>query len=174
MKNNNSFVIAGVSALVLAFLIVLGTSGCKTVVTPNTDGTYTTNKVVNSAAVVQVVNGVVPVAVQIAVNKDTNCIAYFQAATLVIDTLVNSGVYDPMKLQSALVSLKAGSSDAQLAIQAALSIYKSFAADAVTAKLKQSEYLVVLAALSDGIKQGLMFSVSPNGVGKNIQIKVSK
>ena len=172
--NNKNYVIVGISAVVLALLVILGTSGCKTVVTPNTDGTYTTNKVVNSAAVVQVINSVVPVAVQIAVNKDANCVAYFQASTLVIDTLVNSGTYDPAKLQAALVSLKATSQDAQLAIQAALSIYKSFAADAVTAKLKQSEYLVVLSALSDGIKQGLMFSANPNGVGQNIQIKVVK
>jgi len=159
---------------IFAFSILSMTfSGCKTVVSTQSNGTLVTNTVVNSAAVIPVINSVVPIGVQVAINKDKKSVAYFNAAIVAIDTLVNAGVYDPAKLQSSLVALKADSQEAELAIQAGLSIYKSFVAEAVTSKLKETEYLAVLAALSDSLKQGLAFATSNTpGSAISVQIKV--
>jgi hypothetical protein len=163
-----------VIATYIILIAVLGfaNTGCKSVVTTDASGTSITNKVVNSAAVVPNINGVVPIAVQVAISKDSNSIAYFGAAAVILDALVTSGEYNPTNVTSSLSSLKINTPEAQLAVQAGLSIYKAFAADAVTAKLQSSEFLAVLQAFSDAIKQGLMFSSSPVGVGTEIQIKV--
>lgn len=168
-KNILTFVVG------LCLLIsLIATTGCKTTVVNNPDGTVVTNKVINAQMTAKIIRSVVPVGVQIAVIKETNSIPYFQAAVVAIDALAYSGVYDPIKLQEALTSLKIDSQDALLAIQAGLSIYKSFAAEAVTAKLNDTEYLVVLIALSDSIKQGLVFSAIPSSEANSIQVKIKK
>lgn len=162
--------VALLSIAAIAGLLVLNT-GCKTVVTDKGDGTFVTNKVVNAAAIIPVINGVVPVAVQIAVNKDTNSVPYLRAASVVLDALVSSGNYNPADVSAALSSLKANTPEAQLAVSAGLAIYKAFAADAVTAKLESSQSLAVLKAFSEALKQGLAYSVTPT-VGNVVQVKV--
>ncbi len=170
MNIKKCFIGIFITSLIIA-LTALGSIGCKTVVSTGPSGEPVTNKVVNAAAIVPIINGVVPVAVQVAIIKETNSVPYFQAATVVIDTLVNSGVYDPARLQAALSGLKVSNQDAVLAIQAGLSIYKSFAAEAVAAKLTQTEYATVLKAFSDAVKQGLMFSLTPGGKAMTIKVK---
>ena len=147
-------------------------TGCKTVVSTNpTSGATITNQVVNSAAIIPVINAVVPLAVQVAVQKETNSIVYFQATTVVLDTLVTGGTYDPANVTAALSSLQVNTPEAQMAVQAGLSIYKSFAAEAVTQKLTATESLAVLQAFSDAIKQGLMFTRSSSGTTIEVQVK---
>lgn len=176
--------IGSVCLALIAGLALLGTIGCKTVVTTNPDGTTQTNQVANSAVIIPIIEGVVPVAVQIAVSKETNSVVYFRATTVVLDTLVSNGVYDPAAVASAIDSIKITDKDTKLAVDAAvqtgLALYKSFAADAVTAQLNKADILSVLQAFSDSIKRGLAFSASPadgktivvTSVGKKFKVRV--
>ena len=176
--------IGSVCLALIAGLTILGTIGCKTVVSTNPDGTTQTNQVANSAIIIPIIKGMVPIAVQVAVDKETHSVIYFRAATVVLDTLVSNGVYDPAAVSSALDSIKITDKDTKLAVDAAvqvgLALYKSFAADAVTAKLSKADILSVLQAFSDSIKQGLAFSASPAGdktivvqsVGKKFTVRI--
>lgn len=159
---------------VIMTVLLFGSTGCKTVVTTNTDGASITNKVVDSTAIISVINSVVPVGVQIAVAKSTNSIPYLKATAIAIDALVSAGVYSPSQLQTELVKLNVTNADAQMVIQAGLSIYKSFVADAVVAKLAEKDYLVVLKSLSDAINQGLMFASSTAGTSPAISVQIKQ
>ncbi len=145
-------------SLSLLTALILSITGCKTVITNNTDGTSITNKVVDIKTITNTLDIVVPLGIQVAVGQDVNAIPYFQAATVVIDTLVNNGNYNPEILEQLLnnISVKElRTPEAKAAIQAGLSIYKSFAADAVTANLDKGQYGKVLVAFSNSIKTGL-------------------
>jgi hypothetical protein len=147
-----------VCVLAIAGLVAVN-SGCKSVVTTDPiTGISVTNKVVNSEAIIPVLQTTIPLAVQVAIAKDTNSVAYFKATTVVLDTLAAGGNYDPMAVAAALNSLKANTPEAQLAVMAGLSIYKSFASEAVNAKLNSAQFAAVLKAFSDSIKTGLAFA----------------
>lgn len=164
--------IALMGVVAVAGLLTFNT-GCKSVVTTDpTTGVVTTNKVVNADVIVPVVQTVVPIAVQIAVERETNAAPYLKAATVVLDALVTSGTYDPASVQAALDGLKVPatySKEGAMAVEAGLAIYKGFAAQAVTQKLTAQQILPVLKAVSDSIKQGLAWSAAPDA---GVSVKV--
>lgn len=149
--DNSQYIMNLKFKFVIVLVILLLVTGCKT---------YTTNgeatKVVNSELVVNIINGVVPVAVSVCVDKNPNSSTYLLLTAVVIDGLVGSNVTSVTDIEAALSAFNIDNADASLVVRSVLSIYRSFAYDAVTAKLEEEEYLVVLRSLSTAIKAGLL------------------
>lgn len=173
MKYIKTKIIAGLACLSIIGLLMFGGAGCSTVVTPNPNGGNTTNQVVNAEAIVPVLNAVVPIAVEVAIQKDPKAVAYFDAATVVLDTVIANGTTDPTAINNALNGLNVTNQYAELAVQAGISIYDSFAAQAVSAKLQSSQFILVLQALDTDIKQGVAFSTAGTNVVGATQFTVT-
>lgn len=153
MKNSNK-IITLITTLFLGILI----TGCKTIVTNNSNGTTITNKVIDVGTVTNTINVVVPLAVQIAVGADTNSVTYINAAIVTIDLVASKGDYDPARLEQLLNDI--GSEDlktpeAKAAVQAGLGLYKAFVADSINLNTSKIDYGAVLTAFSNSLKDGL-------------------
>lgn len=168
----NKKIIAFCSIALIAAMAIVGFSGCTTVVTTNPNGTTTTNKVVNSAAIVPVIDATVPLAVQVAISKDKNAIQYFTDATLALDLVIANGDYSVTNVQAQLAKSNVNSPQAQLAVVAGLSLYKSFAAEYVTTNIDKTQAVNVLQALDDSIKLGVSLSAPANTNGTVVPVKV--
>lgn len=95
--------------------------------------------------------------VSLAINKDTNSIAYFRAAEVILTGALANGQYDPGQLTAALnaisISELRDSSSAKAGVQTGLVLYQAFFGQVVSAKIADaSPYLRPgLAAVRDGI-----------------------
>src|SRR5690242_6633188 len=117
--------------LALGALLVTSSSGCKSV-----PQTTVTNGVTNTVIVSELdpvrtsdaIRAVVGTAVPFAIQKDTNSVAYFRAAAVILSVAANNGNYDPASLQASLdhISVKElRTPEAKSAINAAFGIYRA-------------------------------------------------
>jgi hypothetical protein len=118
-----------------------------------TAGTFDPNKAVT------VIQLTIPSATRIGVSKEPKAEKYLLAVAGAIDTFSQGSTFDPASLQ--LVIEAAGMKElktvqAQGVIDSVMALYKSFYAEAVTAKLDEKKLLPVLQALSAAIKKGLL------------------
>lgn len=154
--------------LTLALVSTLVVAGCATTTAPITDPApiiYVDSQgllvvagvVVQPAMVGDTIGLGVTIGVGQVVQSDTNALAYFKLAKVVIDASLNNGNYDPISLQLALntisVSELRDSAVVKSIIKRALNAYARYAG-AVTAQGigDVSPYLKpILQGISDGI-----------------------
>jgi len=95
--------------------------------------------------------------VALAISKDTNSIAYFRAADVILTAALANGQFDPNQLSATLKTISVNelkdSSSAQAGGQTGLILYQTFFGQIVSAKIADtSPYLGPgLAAIRDGI-----------------------
>ena len=95
--------------------------------------------------------------VALAISKDTNSIAYFRAADVILTAALANGQFDPKQLSATLKTISVNelkdSSSAQAGVQTGLILYQTFFGQIVSAKIADtSPYLGPgLAAIRDGI-----------------------
>lgn len=121
-----------------------------------------TTRPVNQVRVEQgaaVFKGTVRSLVFYAIQKDKNSKAYFQAAQAAISIVVDVGNYSPGSLQQALnqTSVKELKSvEAQIAMNALLSVYEVYYAGRLESKIAENPYLLAfLTAARDGMALGI-------------------
>lgn len=117
------------------------------------------NAYINPSNTAVIVEGTVEIATLYAMKQDTNTIQYFLAAASALDLILDNGVVDPQQVRETLAQATAGDSSAEtwLVIAAGLNVYRVFAANVVSEKLDQVEYLrPVLIGFRNGIKKGLL------------------
>jgi hypothetical protein len=157
----------GLAISACTFSLLVLPTGCTTTATfstqTNAAGSIVTvtnvQKVLNTNVVISVLNFTVPPAVTLACSKDTNAVAYFQQAGLILTALINSGQFSPTVVSNSLANISINqlrTPDAITAETMALEVYEAFAAQVVTAKLDQSYWLApVLGALANDIQAGI-------------------
>lgn len=139
--------------LVIAPLALM-LAGCITTQLP--DGT--TVKRVDPQAIATLATVALPPAVQFAVGADKNAAPYFRAVQVAIDAVLAGGAFDPATVSATIDKMTVNelkTPEAKAAVEAALGIYRSFAGQAVTAKLDSSGYVIVLRAARQAIEDGL-------------------
>jgi len=153
--------VAAAAVALLAMVALLGFgAGCTTATVPGANGQpATTVPTLDTNAVITGINAVVPVAVRLAVQKDTNCGPYLKQAAIIFRAAAMRGDFDPLMIQQSLASIsikELRTDEAALAEQAGLALYQAYVAQVVSAKLDQVVWLrPVLDALSRAIVQGL-------------------
>lgn len=141
--------------LIASILIAATLSQCTT--TPGGENVFDLNKTILAVDIT------VPIAVRLGVAKQPKVEAYLKDLTLVIDTIASGTVPSPAAFISAVSPV--ASTDTPPEYMAILDIvvelYKATYADAVKARLEQSETLVpFLKAVSIAIKKGLTKSLA--------------
>lgn len=152
----------GVAVVILCSIMGLVSAmftGCKTTTTIGSDGS---TNVVSSLDPVKVSEGIkvlIAAGVPFAIQQDANSVPYLRAAAVVFKAAANSGDYDPAQLDAALkkISVKElRDPQARALVIAVLGVYKVTLADAVNAKLNQSDWAIpVLNAIADGLDSAL-------------------
>lgn len=137
------------AAAVAVAVIVATNTGCATV-----KSNVTPEKMANAIEVAATYGA------REAMSRDPNARAYFQAAEVVVSSLVNSGTYDSQSLTDSLnaISVKELRDSAQVknAIKAVLDLYSAFEGDNVTQGINHNAYLSqALKALDTGLKNAL-------------------
>lgn len=147
-------IIAVLTIAALAFL-----TGCKTAGGSSSGGTNAPIVRLDPQMTSDAIRVAVAAVVPFAIEKDTNSIAYFRAAAIVLNAASDSGNYDTAQLKASLDHISVRelrSAEARAGINAAFAIYKAYAGKAVDAKLAQDEWVKpVLQALADGINAAL-------------------
>jgi hypothetical protein len=157
-------------------LVSFAVQGCKTTnsststTATNSDVDYSTNAYVGTNGIVTKIGyaalkiGAKEGALY-AMQQDKNARAYFQAADVVLSSLINSGTYDSASLSNSLNSISVkeirDSSEVKSWISDILELYQATEADIVSKKLNQVDYLVpALDAIRKGIESAISISNS--------------
>lgn len=150
------------TAVVMAlFVITAGIfgPGCKTVQTPNPDGTTNSSVVFDPVAAQATVASIAEIGTYMAVRDNPQSAKYLSLAVVTINSFVQEGQFDPAEIERKLVALKIdGLEDpyAVMGVRAALIFYKNAYASVVAQKLDKAGNLKpILVALSSGISAGL-------------------
>lgn len=156
--------VMAILAWICAMCLMTTLVGCTTtkVVTTGTDGTVVTNtvKTLDTNAVIESIGVIVPSAVSIACASDTNAIAYFQQAALMLKLLADTGTVDYATVSNSLstISVKEirNNQQAIIAEVTIMAIYKAAVAKVVDGQLDKVTWLrPVLAALAQAIQDGI-------------------
>lgn len=165
-KQNSKLSILLSVSLLYGTILMLGNLviGCKTTSNVTTDGTggVVTNSTV-SVDYQNIANSILKPGAQLgtyfAIRKDPNAKPYFQAVSVALSLFLVGNDYDPATLTSILnnISVKElRTPEAQVAIEAALGIYRTAFGDIVAQKLAlNANVSVLLKAFKDGIDAGL-------------------